>query len=67
MTNDTGDENLVVADNEMEFNVEDIDDMFDDEYEKYGSNNEDDKFLKVRQKKKQMNNELLDKLEAIRA
>ena len=66
MTNDTGDENLVVADNEMEFNVEDIDDMFDDEYEEHGSNNEDDEFLDARQKKKQMNNELLDELGVIR-
>ena len=66
MTNDTGDENLVVAGNEMEFNVEESDDMFDDEYKAYGSNNEDDEFLEVRRKKKQMNNELLDELEAIR-
>jgi len=66
MTNDTRDENLVVAGNEMEFSVEDNHDMFDDEYEEHGSNNEDDEFLDARQKKKQMNNELLDELGVIR-
>ena len=66
MTNDTRDENLVVEGNEMEFSVEDNHDMFDDEYEEHGSNNEDDEFLDARQKKKQMNNELLDELGVIR-
>ena len=41
--------------------------MLDDDYEQYGSNNKDDEFIEVRQKRKQMYNELLDELEAIRA
>jgi len=60
-----GDEIVVSMSNEIDLNGDDSDDLVDDDYDEHGSEYEDEEFLEVMPKRKQMREELVAKLEAI--